>query len=97
MRVSYRLPLRALISFFALLMGFTAVGCSQSVDSVNINSRRPDRVFAEPVMNTDLQGSSLTIPTSATFSMGVQSAGGNSLRTQSSSPSFNMTGGIGVD
>lgn len=88
---------RFIFVFVTAVLVLSAIGCSQSVDSVDINSRHPKKVFASPVVNGDSQGSNSVAPASASFIMGDQSAGGNSVRTQSTSTSFIMTGGIGVD
>lgn len=73
------------------------VGCSQSVDSVSITPPRSTSAFIFSNPNNELQGTSLVMPSSASRQLGIHTAGGNSLRTNATSASFNMTSGIGVD
>ncbi len=81
-------------------------GCGQSVTEVSFEPISPDDDDTNPpdpfvpdafITTMDLQGGSVTIPYSANRSMSVHSFGGTSLRTYSSSPSFQMSSGIGID
>lgn len=74
-----------------------SVGCSQSVDSVSITGGSPTVSSFDFIFHSNLEGTTNTIPTATSFQLGIHSFGGSSLRTQSSSASFNLTSGIGVD
>ena len=76
---------------------FIFAGCSQSIDQVNITPLRPgssNYVFAGDVEH---QGGNSQDATSASAILSDPALGGNLMRTMSSSPSFQMSSGIGVD
>ncbi len=87
------------ISFvFAFLL---LSGCSQSVDEISIEGDKKQignpSSFGNRLFNTDLQGTTSTLPVSASTVLGDHSMGANALRTSSSSPSFRLTSGIGIE
>lgn len=47
--------------------------------------------------NAQLSGSTSSAPVSANFALGIHGVGGNFLKTTSSSSSFKMISGVGVD
>jgi hypothetical protein len=47
--------------------------------------------------NASLSGTTSVAPVSASFALGIHGIGGNFVRTTSSSPSFKMISGVGVD
>lgn len=79
----------------------TISGCSQSVDEIKITGpgKPPADVTNQLrfVFNTDIIGTSLVIPVSASRVLNDNVLGANSLRTTSSSPSLQMTSGIGIE
>jgi len=78
----------------AVLLVFVA-GCSQNIDQVSITPRQPP----EPhVMIGDAEHQGATPKATSNSSiLATDGVGGNSTRTNSTSPSFRMTSGIGVD
>ncbi len=80
-------------------------GCGQSINEVNFTAKNPndDEEIIDPfiplnyITNVDQQGGSSSTAVSPNHALSIQSFGGNSLRTYSTSPSFRMTSGIGVD
>lgn len=83
------------VNLFFLLAIFLSLGCSQGVDSVQITRRvaRPEAY----ITTTDTQGSTSTVPAGPTRRLGIHTLGGSNLRTKSTSASYRMTSGIGVD
>lgn len=91
--------LRALLlifGFLILLAGCGGGGGSSSLASApDTGELTPSgRVF---IAHASLQGATSSIPFSASKVMGIHHAGGVLVRTQSSSSSFKMTSGVGVD
>ncbi len=91
---------KMLAVLFASVLFFLA-GCSQSIDRVNIAPRGdlppPPSSFGDRLFNVDLSGTSVTMPISTSRVLIDHSMGGSSLRTASSSPSYRMTSGVGVE
>lgn len=86
------------LSLLFAVFGIVLAGCSQSVDTVSIQPINPPPVLTPNyITHTDLQGTSFTAPTSTTRRLGIHSFGGSNERTISTSGSFRMTSGIGVD
>lgn len=84
--------------FFAILVSFFILaGCAQSIDDVSIIARHPSSSTYVFVADGDHQGGNSEPALSLTTSLSAQALGGNVMRTTSSSPSFTMTSGIGVD
>ncbi len=89
------------MTLLMLLLG----ACGQSISEVNFTAKNPtdNEQIINPfvplnyITNVDQQGGSATTATSTNRALSIQSFGGNSLRTYSTSPSFRMTSGIGVD
>lgn len=70
-------------------------GSSKAAAVPDIGELTPSsRVF---IAHASLQGATSSIPFSASRVMGIHHAGGALVRTQSSSSSFKMTSGVGVD
>jgi hypothetical protein len=73
-------------------------GCSQKVNVVKIKRRTPLAPTSFTYISTvDLQGATSVVPTSPTRRMSIHTLGGNNQRTNSTSASYRMTSGIGVD
>jgi uncharacterized protein YceK len=72
-------------------------GCSQNIDQVSITPRYPVTTNYVFVGDTEHQGGNSQIAQSSSAILSEQYVGGNLTRTSSSSPSFKMTSGIGVD
>ena len=86
------------VKFFLIWSGFFIfVGCSQNVDLVNITPRYPVTTNYVFVTDAEHQGGTSQTAQSASAILSEQYVGGNLTRTSSSSPSFKMTSGIGVD
>jgi hypothetical protein len=83
---------------FVILLGFLIfVGCSQNIDQVRITPRNPTSSDLFFVGDADHQGGNSQPALSVSAILSEQYLGGNLTRTYSSSPSFKMTSGIGVD
>ncbi len=86
-----------------MLLGFLILSaCGQNISEINIqaiNPQDPDDSFvpAQYISTVDLEGGTTQSATSAQSVLSIQKFGGATLRTKSSSPSFRMTSGIGVD
>ncbi len=81
---------------FAIAIGFTVIsGCSQNIDNVAIRDKTPINYFF--VGDADHQGGNPQTAEATSVYMNTETLGGNFTRTHSSSPSFQMTSGIGVD
>lgn len=76
---------------------FIFAGCSQNIDKVNITSLRPGPANYVFVGDADHQGGNAQTAVSTSAILSNPALGGNLMRTSSSSPSFQMTSGIGVD
>lgn len=80
-----------------LFLFFVSVGCSQNVDKVNIKPLRPPPSNINFVSDVEHQGGLAQPSVSTSAILRDQNLGGNLTRTKSSSPSFQMTSGIGVE
>ena len=81
-----------------LILGILVLAaCSQSVDQVNITPLNPVTTNYVFVGDTEHQGGNSQSAQSTSAILSEQYAGGNLMRTSSSSSSFKMTSGIGVD
>lgn len=84
--------------FKFLILFFVLVGCSQSVNKVSVTPKNPPVILPESyITTTDVQGGTSVTPASANRRMSIHSFGGSTLRTNSTSVSFRMTSGIGID
>ena len=83
-------------AFVILLASSVLIGCSNSVDAVRLNPSPPPlpRTF---ISNLETQGASPSTQSSTNYRLSIQASGGSTFRTSSASPSFSLTGGIGVD
>lgn len=83
---------------FLLFIGILLfAGCSQNIDQVSITPRYPENTNYVFVGDTEHQGGNSQTAQSTSAIMSEQYVGGNLTRTSSSSASFKMTSGIGVD
>ncbi len=91
---------KMLAVLFASMLFFLA-SCGQSVDQISIAPRGnlppPSSSFGDRLFNVDLSGTSLMMPISTSRVLIDHSTGGSSLRTASSSLSYRMTSGVGVE
>jgi hypothetical protein len=86
------------VKIFAIIaVFFIFTGCSQNIDKVSITPRNPAAPTYIFVADGEHQGGNSQTAVSATAALSSQTAGGNLKRTTSSSASFTMTSGIGVD
>jgi uncharacterized lipoprotein YajG len=76
---------------------FIFAGCSQNIDQVSITPRYPENTNYVFVGDAEHQGGNSQSAQSSSAVLAEQYVGGNLTRTSSSSPSFKMTSGIGVD
>lgn len=83
-------------SILSLILLFVVIGCSQNIDFVNIKALNPTPTNLNLVSDVEHQGGLAQPSTSTSAVLRDQNLGGNLLRTKSSSPSFQMTSGIGV-
>lgn len=91
---------KMLVILFVSMLFFWS-GCSQSVDTINITRRgvvpRPPSFFGDRLFNVDLSGTAVGMPVSTSTVLLDHSMGGNSLRTASSSTSYRLTSGVGIE
>ncbi len=95
-----RLRPASLFILYTLLtaLALSSLGCSQSVDDVGITG--PPQVISQPrnlIVNRDLTGTNPIAPVSTSTVLGDHSVGGNALRTSSSSSSYRMLSGVGIE
>jgi hypothetical protein len=76
---------------------FIFLGCSQNIDQVSITPRNPAVPTYIFIGDGEYQGGNSQTAVSASAALSSQTAGGNLKRTTSTSASFQMTSGIGVD
>ena len=89
------------LSFLALLL-FSAIGCGvQDVSKISITrvGPEPEPTPQSPfqVFTTDIQGSTSTPPVSASFRLSDHMLTKTTKETESSSASFRMVGGVGLE
>jgi hypothetical protein len=80
-----------------LFIFFIFTGCSQNVDFASITPRNPEKTNSIFIGDAEHQGGNSQTAQSGSAILSEQSVGGNTTRTNSSSPSFKMTSGIGVN
>lgn len=81
-----------------VVCGLVFASCSQNIDQVEITPRLPNSpVQYFFVGDADHQGGNPQTAVAPSAYMNTETLGGNFTRTNSSSPSFVMTSGIGVD
>lgn len=86
-----------------MILMVVMTACGQSVSEVAIQSLNPVDESPDPfvplnyITNMDTQGGSSSISGSTNRFLSIQSFGGTSVRTYSSSTSFQLTSGIGID
>lgn len=80
-----------------LLLAAILTSCAQGTNDALIVPRRPATKDLVLISNVDLTGTSAYSPQSSSRVLSIHTAGGNSQRTKSTSASFQMTSGIGID
>ncbi|MCM2282723.1 MAG: hypothetical protein NDI61_12850 [Bdellovibrionaceae bacterium] len=87
--------------FLFLLMLVVSAGCGQQVNSVVITPRDPRTTPSTSqvsfIANIELQGTTTARPSSSSLILVNHTAGGSAQRTSSTSTSFRLSSGIGVD
>lgn len=85
------------LAFAIAILASLGCGGGGSVDNVSVNPRNPTPARIPSVMDSDVQGTPLVDPTSASFIAKKVAVGKSALRTSSTSTSFRMTSGVGVE
>lgn len=87
---------QAVTSLILAIVVVTMTGCGASIDSFTYVRNKLPKSSRTMVADADTQGTSVAPSTSSKHTLDQQMLNNSTVRTQSSSPSFKMVSGVGV-